>query len=671
MPDPPHSSVSVCLGAPLLVEWQSKLAACSHVTFDIFDTILGRDVFEPHDVHLEVSRRLEAAGIKSGLSYKRRRIEAESSAAREKGAAANIEKIYRLLSNAMRWSDEQAKVAGQIELNVERECSLPLESGLILLQEARNAGKFLGFVSDMYLPSEFVRELLEQIGAWHEGDQLWISCECGASKSDGTLFSYINKQCSVPFTEWFHVGDNPKGDSRVPQSLGINSILLPNPKSPARLKRKFPGNMLRRRTAIESSLCGAIERAVRQGKSRNFDERQSAIWDATCTGVAPIICNFALWAFHRAKSQGLQELWCLARDGQIIDRLAKIFLPAVKSPLITRYMPASRQAFRLAGVQEIGEFEARWIFGTYGPLEPSVVWQRLGGGDSIRQAMEVVLAAVENSFNEPLDEKGSAVLKKWLLSEDGKTRVLSAAKHQKDLFLRYLEQEKIGNSFGVLDIGWAGSLQDGLRKMFFGTRYEQKLLHGYYFGLMRDKNIKPDSLLEGFLLQPGNVPKLYHKAIQVFEMFFAGDHAQVQGFREKGERRVEVAYLPIESWKSQLDWGVTTQQDAIVALARELAKTRLMDCQESWMDSARILLDDFLLHPTRAEAQAYSTWTVSSLVGLETNELLGPVLDEQNFRFFMKNLSLTSHHWQPIMRLVNDPWIYWKYRLSRFFHNDF
>jgi predicted HAD superfamily hydrolase len=233
------------------------------LTFDVFDTVLARNVLVPHHVHVEIGRRLKAAGIRSGVFYKRARLRAEGDANRARGATAKLGEIHDLLAARPGWTEDQRERAGDVELEVERAERLRLPHGAALLTCARQAGKFAGFISDMYLPSAFIRNLLDQAGLWDERDRLWVSCEAGASKADGALFRKVQSEAGIEYGDWLHLGDNPKGDGKAPESLGIMTYLLPSPCLPARAIKVNLGTMLRRRTPMVGSLCAAIERAVR------------------------------------------------------------------------------------------------------------------------------------------------------------------------------------------------------------------------------------------------------------------------------------------------------------------------------------------------------------------------------------------------------------------------
>ena len=65
-----------------------------------------------------------------------------------------------------------------------RQC-FAVTAGRRQLAVARRRGQRILFASDMYLPPDFIRQLLEIHGLWHKGDQIYVSHEQGAAKHGG------------------------------------------------------------------------------------------------------------------------------------------------------------------------------------------------------------------------------------------------------------------------------------------------------------------------------------------------------------------------------------------------------------------------------------------------------------------------------------------------------
>lgn len=89
-------------------------------------------------------------------------------------------------------------------------------------QEAR--GKRIVLFSDMYLSSDFVRELLKLKGVKFNYE-VFMSSEVGVSKHRGDAFSWLANRYGVSTTNIHHLGDNYNGDYINARANGVSATL--------------------------------------------------------------------------------------------------------------------------------------------------------------------------------------------------------------------------------------------------------------------------------------------------------------------------------------------------------------------------------------------------------------------------------------------------------------
>ena len=94
----------------------------------------------------------------------------------------------------------------RLELEVERENLSPVRQALDLIRNYRKKGKRILFISDMYLPSDFLKSQLRRFGFWEEEDRIYVSGEIGLTKHSGNLFRYIQREERILRCSWIHVG---------------------------------------------------------------------------------------------------------------------------------------------------------------------------------------------------------------------------------------------------------------------------------------------------------------------------------------------------------------------------------------------------------------------------------------------------------------------------------
>lgn len=215
----------------ILRQHDPTLSAVDQIaSFDVFDTTITRIVAEPVGIFHLLQRRLAAdrawpAGlIESFPSY---RVAAERQARVECGQEeTTLAEIYQALGKKFSLTtDRQARLA-ELELAEERRALRPIAPTIQLIECQRAQGRRVIFVSDSYLPQEFLREELARAGAWREGDGLYVSSAYRVMKGTGHLFQRVLAQEHCAPNAVCHLGDNPDSDGRAPRRLGMSARLF-------------------------------------------------------------------------------------------------------------------------------------------------------------------------------------------------------------------------------------------------------------------------------------------------------------------------------------------------------------------------------------------------------------------------------------------------------------
>ena len=191
------------------------------VSFDVFDTVVKREVAEPKDVFALIEARLRDKPNISVEHFYELRVEAERIARKaNRGREVTLEDIYKQISV----SNERRLELMRLECQTEIEISTPNIPIKHVYDACARQGKKILFISDMYLPSEVIWQILQKNG--YDTGRLYVSCEAGRTKRDGGLFTYVQKTENLTVDSWLHMGDAIPGDFLSPKRLGVKTILI-------------------------------------------------------------------------------------------------------------------------------------------------------------------------------------------------------------------------------------------------------------------------------------------------------------------------------------------------------------------------------------------------------------------------------------------------------------
>ena len=194
-------------------------------SFDVFDTLLTRIVLSPKDVFLLITKQLHhiqpALPIRLIRAFWGARVWSEFSARRySRDEDIGIADIYHNICGRYGLSREQYLQLISLEMKLEETVLKPIDGAAQLVSDARNRGN-VAFISDMYLPAEFIRRILIKYDLIQHPDPLYVSGELGLSKGSGNLFRYVLSDLRLAQSQLIHCGDNVFSDRIIPRRLGI------------------------------------------------------------------------------------------------------------------------------------------------------------------------------------------------------------------------------------------------------------------------------------------------------------------------------------------------------------------------------------------------------------------------------------------------------------------
>lgn len=597
-------------------------------SFDIFDTVLTRTFAVPCDLFVALGEEAGRRGL-LGVApeeFARKRMEAETAARRTARAQEpGVSEVYAVLARELGLPPAEIGRLQELELEMEAAALQPVPGMRESVAGAREASGRVIFISDMYLPSAFLERVLSKHGLFRAGDRVYVSGEARASKASGHLYLQLLWELRVPLRDWVHVGDHPLADDSIPRKLGIVTQLV----TATRLSRyewmaRGEGSVA---PVWRSRLAAAMRLARLEGAG--LPDARRVIWSTGADVVGPLLFGFVYWCLRQAVERGMQRLYFIARDGQILHKIACQICAAWDLKVECRYLYGSRQAWRIPALNGVGPEEVQWAAPSHHGLSVEHVLARLGLEPEPLQALLFEEGFAREQWREPLSEPRLECLRRVLVRDGVRQSASQAAVRTRALLLRYLEQEGMfeGAPFALVDMGWNGNLQRCLgRSLRLAGHPDKARLTGFYFGLYGTASVPEGHTMLDYWSQLKEVGHdLESQNISMFEMMTAADHGSTTGYEVAGE--VVRPRLSEPQNAEVLAWGLAELQSSILAFgARYLdlaGQTRpsLADFQHV----TRRLFELFHFQPARGEAEV---WGRFPLQGQPIENIRGRVVPD-------------------------------------------
>lgn len=481
------------------------------------------------------------------------------------------------------------------ELAVERQLLTPERRHADLLRAARRDGLPVWFVSDTYLSSAFLREVLADVA--DPTDRVLASCEEGASKRTGRLLARLPELIGATAASIVHVGDDPVADVAMAQDAGLRVHRVAHPE-PTRYEQALLAHTMA--TDGAASLLAGAGRIVRTQHDTHLDDARLRV----ATGVAaPLLVGFVAWVLRTARAAGCEDVCFVSRDGQLLHAVAERLdaRRADEERLTLHYVHGGCRAWHPPGLTEevLDGPPPAWFLGEGVP--------DVGGPPRWQAPLDLLAIPVEQVPGDVVDalraaaRRGGSARRRALteLWSHPSLRALLAdvAEHRRDLLVRYLDERSPGQRrWAVVDLGWRGRSGASLNRALRSAG-RQTPLH-LYAGLIR-----PESELTAtgdwatyLFTRPGPDagPMAWKGGLPSFlEVVCTADHGPVRGFEESGSQ-VRPVLDPTDQRVEA--WGRADLQTAILAVVDRVAPFALdlehVDLRPAVADVVTRFLDD-------------------------------------------------------------------------------
>jgi predicted HAD superfamily hydrolase len=531
-------------------------------TFDIFDTVLVRLVGLPSDVFLLVARRAKVLGVLdiSEAAFQNLRVNSEEAARESFGSCEiTIDDIYEEVGYRLGLPVDLERLKN-IEMEVETSLWRVVPKAVGLISERRQRGDRIGFISDMYLPKALIAKFLKAANVLLDADLLWVSSSEGVTKRTGALFKLIRAQVGVDWVNWRHFGDNSVSDYDVPTRLGIKAEHF---RDSVLTQHEWSLRELEQQDELPLSCLVGASRLLRLTEPTQGSElaAQSRI---AREFAAPILYSYVRWILQEAINQGIKKVWFVARDGQIMMKIARQLISNFQLNLEIGYLYATRQLLHLASLEVVDDRALDWITGGAGVLPIDAVLQRVGlTVEDVRGELVRYGLPTEKS----LSWANMPILRSFFGDPLVASKIQSRAAQSRADLIRYYQDCNLAGleKFVIADVGWRGNVLLSLSKLIGMSAARQ---HTYlYFGLYSRPTELQSFNMKGFLFDSSTQKNLgMNKSLEwltlFMEIFCQADHGPVLAVSKTNGAFVPVIGPTAEKMPS---WNIALFHERIVA----------------------------------------------------------------------------------------------------------
>lgn len=425
------------------------------ISFDFFDTLFCRNTYMASDIWEYVGDSLGNELLKEQYLHSRKSVYANINQ-----KAPHISEIYGNICFDLVEATMDVHTLMCSEIELEKRFIKPRYVMLSLLRYALDANKQVYIISDMYLPTDFFKEMLEEYNLVLPKNHFIISCDWGCTKKSGELWQKY-KNDIVRNKAALHIGDNMASDiNKCKQSAEIDAYFVMATeemlrKSSIRECLEYANNNYHN---MVLGLCLAklfnnpFVLCDTRGRVR-IDDRK----DFGYCVLGPIVFSFVCWLMKSVKTDSISQLCFLGRDGFFLKHDFEFLYKLVNNSeqIEISYLETSRQILMCASIEnenDINEYVKMPYEGKINDFFEDRLQIKLSGDVWTKYAGENISLPQEY-------EKIKEIIFRY------KEEIAECIRTTKECYKKYLRSFKLGEHAAVVDLGFYGTTQHYLTKL--------------------------------------------------------------------------------------------------------------------------------------------------------------------------------------------------------------
>lgn len=510
----------------LVDQFSSSSIKC--IGFDIFDTLLIRPL-----INAESTKSIVAASLPKHLAefFREYRVAAESKARNLKGKDVDLVDIYQAFQQLTQLPDQDVVIIRALEENIEYKSLSARTGGVELFERAKDTGKPVVLISDMFLPKELITRALHANGiqGW---SAFYLSNQVGLRKDSGQLYDHVLQTHQLRSHEMLMVGDNERSDFQIPCEKLIGSMHLLRPTELAR------GMPRMRRFVEQYEFSDDLNAELTLGLlfAKNFSAitypniKPASLFDTSPYNigyslVGPLLTSMSQWLIDTAASDGVDRLYFLAREGQLMKAVYDLWAQGVVGSPASEYLVVSRRACGVPLVQSIDDIQVIAKTDYYPNTAANYLLERFGLelDDDSWNNIQRDIGIGKDTQCEVRNENLSQVMPLLIKVAEA---IFTQACEEREPLTRYLKSSGLADAQNsvVVDVGYGATIQNYLCQL------TGKKIHGYYLATdARSINVSKNNnvIIRGCFMENvernSNAPIMYLRSFELEKLLSSSD----------------------------------------------------------------------------------------------------------------------------------------------------
>jgi len=377
------------------------------------------------------------------------------------------------------------------------------------------------------------------IHGWHE---FYLSVVNGMRKDNCDFYRQLLTHENAAPHQVLIIGDNEHTDIQKSGDMAIYNAHVMRPVELARATPRFEPII---EQAFDPSTQNDLNMQLTIGTIvqanfkplfyPNFDPADlvpASPWAAGFTIAGPLILSFVQWLAKKAKTDGIERLYFLAREGEILKRVYDLWVSEDEKAVASEYLILSRRAVTVPMIKNLHDiFEIAKTDSVSRPM-PDFIFERYGLHLSEAECEELSQLKIWPQKKLITVAEGKIDHLRQLL-QALEERILNQAKQEHQALMTYLQNMGLNpdTKAAVVDVGYAATTQDNLNQLL------TQQIHGYYLiTLDRAEQVasKHQVITQGYYCQHVKTdaiePVIYRESSTI-EKLLSAESAEITRYR--------------------------------------------------------------------------------------------------------------------------------------------